>query len=62
MVMLGIGLYRNTFSHIYVQHQHYPIHDTIFLSIFFYWLFFCIFTEQLINVSDAPYTYILETL
>ena len=46
MVILGIGLYHNTFSHIFVQHKHYPEHDIICLSIFFYWLFLCIFPDQ----------------
>ena len=35
MVMLGIGLYHNTLSHLCVQHQHYPEHDILCLSIFF---------------------------
>ena len=46
MVMLGIGLYHNIFTHICVQHQHYPEHDIICLSIFFYFLFFHIFPNQ----------------
>ena len=36
MVMLGIGWYHNIFSHICVQRQHYPEHDTLCLSILFY--------------------------
>ena len=39
MVMLGIGLYHNKFSHLYVRHQHYPEHDTLYLSILLFWLF-----------------------
>ena len=39
MVMLGIGWYHNTFSHIFVQHQHYPEHDTLCLYIFSSWIF-----------------------
>ena len=35
MVMLGIGLYHNKISHICVQHQHYPEHDILCLSILF---------------------------
>ena len=35
MVMLGIGWYHNIFSHICVQNQHYPEHDTLCLSLFF---------------------------
>ena len=48
MVMLGIGLYHNIFSHICVQHQNYPEHDIICPSILFYWLFFIFY---LINTS-----------
>ena len=36
IVMLGNGFYHNTFSHLCVQQQHYPEHDTLYLSIFFY--------------------------
>ena len=35
MVILGIGFYHNTFSHFCVQHQYYPAHDTLCLSIYF---------------------------
>ena len=35
-LMLGIDLCYKTFSHLGVQHQHYPEHDTICLSIFFH--------------------------
>ena len=35
IVILGIGLYHNTFSHICVQHQHYLEHDILCVSIFF---------------------------
>ena len=35
MVMLGIDLCYNKFSHIGVQHQNYPEHDTICMSILF---------------------------
>ena len=52
MVMLGIGWYHNTFSHLCVQHQHYPEHDTLCLSIFFYWIFFCLSPDQLLHVYD----------
>ena len=34
-VMLGIYLCYNSFSHLGVQHQHYPEHDTVCLSILF---------------------------
>ena len=35
MVMMGISLYHNTFSHICVKYQYYPDHDTLCMSIFF---------------------------
>ena len=35
MIMMGIDLCYNTFSHICVQRQHYPEHDTFSLSILF---------------------------
>ena len=46
MVVMGIGWYHNTFSHICVKHQHYPEHDNIYLYILFYWLFSYIFPDQ----------------
>ena len=46
MVMLGIGWYHNTISHICVQHQHYPEHDTLCLSILFHWIFCCFPPDQ----------------
>ena len=39
MVIMGIGFYHNTFSHIFVQHQHYPEYDILCLSIFLQALF-----------------------
>ena len=45
-VMLGIYLCYNKFSHLWVTPQHYPEHDTFFLSIFFPWIFFLIFLDQ----------------
>ena len=33
MLILGIVCYHNTFSHFCVQHQHYPEHYTLYLSI-----------------------------
>ena len=48
MVMLVISWYHNTFLHLCVQNQHYPEHDTLCLSIFFYWIFFYIFTWSMI--------------
>ena len=35
MEILGIDLCYNTFSHIGVQHQHYPGDDTVCMYIFF---------------------------
>ena len=35
MIIMGIDLCDNTFSHIGVQHQHYPEHDTVCISILF---------------------------
>ena len=49
MIMLGIGLCYNTFSHICVQHQHYPKHDTICLFTFFPLIVFGFF------LSITPY-------
>ena len=40
LVILGISYYHNKFSHICVQHHHYPEHDNICLSIFIYRIFF----------------------
>ena len=50
MLMLGIGWYHNTFSYLCVKHQNYPEHDTIYLSIFFYWIFFCLSPNQWLHV------------
>ena len=46
MVMLEIGWYHNTFSNLCIQHHHYTEHNTIGLSIFFYWIFYCISFDQ----------------
>ena len=35
MVIIGIDLCYNKFSHFCVERQHYPEHDTVCLSIFF---------------------------
>ena len=35
MVMLGAAFCYNIFSHLCVQHKHYPEHDNLYLSIFF---------------------------
>ena len=53
MVMLKIGRYQNTFSHLCVQHQHYTEHDTLCMSILFYWLFSYIFPDQRLHVYYA---------
>ena len=52
MLILGIGLYHNKCLHLL---HHYPDYDTICLSFFFYWLFFCIFPDQWLNFYDDPY-------
>ena len=39
MLMLGIGLYRNKFSHICVKHHYYPKHDILCLYFFLLALF-----------------------
>ena len=56
IVMLGIGWYHNTFSHICVQYKYYSEHDTLYLTILFYWLFSYIFPDQRLHVYDATYT------
>ena len=60
MIMLRIGWYHNTFSHLYVKHQHYPEHDTLCLSIIFYWLFSCLPPDQWLHVYDNHWIYFLE--
>ena len=55
MVMLAIGLYHNKFSHLFVQHQNHPEHDTLCLSILFYWIFFCIYL-----INDSMFTMVLR--
>ena len=40
MVILIIDFCYNIFSHLGVQHQHYPEHDTLCLSIIFPWIVF----------------------
>ena len=50
IVILVIVWYHNTCSHLFVQHQHYPEHDILCLSIFFYWLSSCIFPYQRLHV------------
>ena len=46
MVMLEIDKCCNTFSHLCVQRQHYLEHNTVCMSIFFHWIFFCICPDQ----------------
>ena len=53
MVMMGIGWYHNTFSHLCVQYQHYPEHNTLCLSILFYWIFSYISPNQWIHVYEC---------
>ena len=45
-VILVVNLCYNKFSHLGVQHQHYPEHYTVCLSIFFPWI---VFVFYLIN-------------
>ena len=52
MVMLGIGLYHNKFSHLCVKHQHYPENDTLCLSILFYWIFSCLYPDKQGHLYD----------
>ena len=40
VLILGIGLYHNTFSHICVQRQHYPEHGILYMLILFYCFFY----------------------
>ena len=54
MVIPGIGLYYNTFSQVCVQHQHHPKNDILYLSILFYWIFFCILPDQEQHIYDSP--------
>ena len=46
MVIMGIDLCYNTFSHLCVKHQHYHEHDTLCLFILYYWIFFFILPDQ----------------
>ena len=46
MIMLVIVSYYNTFLLLFVQHQHYPEHDTLCMYIFLYNIFFCILPDQ----------------
>ena len=46
ILILVIGLYHNTFSLLCVQHRHCTEHDTLCLSIFFYWVCFCPLPNQ----------------
>ena len=46
MIIIGIYLCYNTFSHLCVKHQYYPEDDTVFLSIFFHWIVYCFYPDQ----------------
>ena len=46
MVILGTGLYQNKFSHLCVQHHHYPEHNPLCLYILFHWFFFGNYPDQ----------------
>ena len=45
-VIMETYLCYNTLSHLVVQHQHYPEHYTIFLSILFPWIVYCVCTWE----------------
>ena len=40
IIILGIDLCYNKSSTFWVQHQHYPEYDTVYMSIFFPWIVF----------------------
>ena len=46
MAMMCFNLCYNAFSNLGVKHQHYPEHDTIYLSMFFPWIVYCKFPVQ----------------
>ena len=46
MVILGINLCWNKFSHIGLQHQHYTEHDSVYLSILILWIVFYNFPDH----------------
>ena len=54
VVMMGIGLYQNIFSLLYVQHKHYTEHDTLYLCNLFYWLFLFICPDSWLQVYNYP--------
>ena len=57
MVMLGIGSYYNISSLLSVQHQHYPEHDTLCLSIFFYFL-----SSSIFLINDSIFMVLLRQM
>ena len=62
MIIMGIGSCYNNFSHICVKHQHYLEHDTVYLFLFFPWIFFCILPDQWHHFCDAIFQTLLELL
>ena len=57
MVVLVIGWYHNTFSHLCVQQQQYPEHDTLCLSIFLTG-YFPVFSL----INDSMFTMLLRQM
>ena len=53
IIIMWIDLCYNNFSHICVQRQHYPEHDTFCLSILFPWIVFWIFLVKLHHFCGA---------
>ena len=46
IVIMGIYLCYNTFSHLVVKHQYYTEHDTFYLSILFSRIVYCFCPDQ----------------
>ena len=46
IIIMEIDLCYNKFSRIWVPQQHYPKHNTLFLSILLPWILFYIFLDQ----------------
>ena len=59
MLILGIVLYHDAFSHLCVKHNNYPEHDILYLCILFYWVFLCTFPDKWLHVFNAFYKYFL---
>ena len=62
MIILGIDLCYNTFSHLDVQHQYYPEHK-YYLSVHFLSMNrFCIYADQRHNCFGAIFQMVLKFL